>query len=260
MALALHGNAWLSDPSGPAPSLLPSNSTFRFVHDLGIDDVAGRWRPRELTFTDTADWFEHLRRGRLRRLALADASATGPLPAPVAAGFANAVPWSLVGASRRRRTAWSGHWEVTRRDDPDERIWSVRLGRLPAAPDSTVAAPGVAVAADDLDRALGAVMAFASSHGLGNWLGRFTVARGQLSTEAPLLPYHPDIAPPGSLSPQQHRLLAAAMHAWVFGGMGSWNDLGFDDEQERGELARSTRMLYDAIMAAFLAVTNVRPT
>lgn len=35
------------------------------------------------------------------------------------------------------------------------------------------------------------------------------------------------------------QLLAAAQAAWVFGGMGSWNDLGFDgnDQQEYNELS-----------------------
>lgn len=258
MALALHGNAWLATPEGPPPALLKTNSTFRFVRSLRIVDRSGRWRAREVEFADTATWFEHLRTQRIDRLTLIDAHATGPMPDEVAASFANGIRWGVGGSTRRGRRRWNSAWAVTDADAADRRIWSVRLELDPAPATEVVAAPGVNLATAELDHALEDISGFAAAHGLGNWRERFSRARAQLGEDDPVLPYHEDIAPAGSLSPARARLLAAAMTAWVFGGMGSWNDIGLDDSQSQGEMARETHRLYEAVMAAFLAVTNAQ--
>jgi hypothetical protein len=44
-----------------------------------------------------------------------------------------------------------------------------------------------------------------------------------------------------------HRLIQAAERAWVFGGMGSWND--YADEE-------SLSMLYDAVVSSILSAAN----
>ena len=256
MALALHGNAWLAEPQQPAPALLETNSAFRFVNSLRVLDRSGRWRPREVAFNDTASWFEHLRVQRIDRLTLLDAHATGPVPDEVAATFANGIPWSIGGSTRRERRRWGSSWAVTDADAADRRIWAMRLEIEPSAVTDVVAAPGVNLATAELDHALEDISAFAAAHGLGNWRERFDGARAQLDASEPVLPYHPDIAPAGSLPPARARLLAAAMTAWVFGGMGSWNDIGLDGAQSQGAMARETHRLYQAVMAAFLAVTN----
>jgi hypothetical protein len=70
------------------------------------------------------------------------------------------------------------------------------------------------------------------------------------------VPYNPDIAPAGWLSLEQRQLLAFAVQAWVFGGMGSWNDAWFEDESQGDHYAEVTERLYEAVIAAFIAVTN----
>lgn len=256
MALALHGNACLCDPEAPAPSLLQGNSAFRHVNSLAIVDQRGRWRPQQLVFTDTAEWYEHLRSEKVSRLSLLDAHAGGGVADEVAASVANGIRWALSATSRRGRRSWGAAWTVTDRDAPDQRVWAVRLEHDAAASTSVVAAPGVNLASAALDHALEDVAAFAQGHGLGNWRDRFEEARAVLHSVDPVLPAHADLAPPGSLSLRRARLLASAMTAWVFGGMGSWHDIGLDDLHAQGELARGTHRLYEAIMDSLLAVTN----
>jgi hypothetical protein len=43
--------------------------------------------------------------------------------------------------------------------------------------------------------------------------------------------YHSDLMPENAYGMAEQQLLFAASHAWVFGGMGSWNDMGFEDKQ-----------------------------
>jgi hypothetical protein len=49
------------------------------------------------------------------------------------------------------------------------------------------------------------------------------------------------------------RLLAIATNSWVFGGIGSWNDLGFVEDQRYQSVSEP---LYGAMMNAFLASVN----
>ena len=252
MALALHGNACLSTPDAPAPSLLEGNSTFQSVNALTIVDRRGRWRPQEIRFTDTAEWFEHLRDEKVARLSLLDAHAPSAEDAPVTAG----ERWALAGTTRRGRRSWGAAWDASAPDAPDQRVWSVRLAYDVTAGTTVLAAPGVNLATAALDHALEDIGTFASSHGLNNWRERFDDARYQLAADAPVLPYHPDIAPAGALSLPRTRLLAGAMMAWIFGGVGSWDDIGLDDLHGRSRMAQETRRLYETVIDAFLAVTN----
>ena len=65
--------------------------------------------------------------------------------------------------------------------------------------------------------------------------------------------YHSDLAPSSDLPLEARQLLGAAQLAWVFGGMGSWNDLGFEgpDQQDSNQLSdRLFALLNEAICCA----------
>ena len=47
-----------------------------------------------------------------------------------------------------------------------------------------------------------------------------------------------------------------ATRAWVFGGMGSWNDLVFAARTEEDEYNRLSAKLYLAVLGAFVAAVN----
>jgi hypothetical protein len=74
-------------------------------------------------------------------------------------------------------------------------------------------------------------------------------------TDDPKHGYHRNLAPIGLLSDQAARTLDACQASWVFGGMGSWNDLGFDGEDQR-LYERGSERLFRAINAAIAAATN----
>ncbi|MCC6412891.1 MAG: hypothetical protein IT270_14600 [Saprospiraceae bacterium] len=52
------------------------------------------------------------------------------------------------------------------------------------------------------------------------------------------------------------QLLYAADSAWVFGGMGSWNDQSFEDKEVNGRYERLSALLYNAINGAIMAAVN----
>jgi hypothetical protein len=64
-----------------------------------------------------------------------------------------------------------------------------------------------------------------------------------------------ELAPDSSLPPSAAQLLSTVQAAWVFGGMGSWNDLGFDGEDQKLYEHLSDE-LYQLLNAAIIAAVN----
>ena len=58
------------------------------------------------------------------------------------------------------------------------------------------------------------------------------------------------------ISTEQSRLLQAADRAWVFGGMGSWNDMGFESDQQHAEYEVVSSRLYQAVNVVITDVVN----
>ncbi|MFF2051356.1 hypothetical protein ACFVU2_07110 [Leifsonia sp. NPDC058194] len=68
-----------------------------------------------------------------------------------------------------------------------------------------------------------------------------------------VIPYNADLAP-ATLPLDARQLLAAAVTAWVFGGVGSWNDIGFANTARRSGHDPLTDTLYRSVLAALVAV------
>lgn len=73
-------------------------------------------------------------------------------------------------------------------------------------------------------------------------------------------PYHQDLFPHCCFDDASRRLAAMAQTAWAFGGMGSWNDLGFPDRTIHIEYEQLTGDLFATVMLACLASTNTTMT
>jgi hypothetical protein len=100
------------------------------------------------------------------------------------------------------------------------------------------------------------IHAFAVDQSLEFWIPWFTDALALLSSPDPVPPQYPDLLPPSGYPLRARQLLAAAGRGWVFGGMGSWNDLRPDD----GELYEGvTQAYFDAVMNSVVAATNSAP-
>jgi hypothetical protein len=84
----------------------------------------------------------------------------------------------------------------------------------------------------------------------------FAKARLCLSADDPLaLTFHKDFAPPGILPHNAAQMLAACQAAWVFGGMGSWNDQIFEG-QDGKEYDRLSAALFGLLNESICAAAN----
>lgn len=150
---------------------------------------------------------------------------------------------------------WRSTWSVDREYQSScDGVWDVVYDNLGEVPDPELRHPSVESAIEQLSGALDAIHQFASAHKTGHWGELFAAARELLTTAEPTVPYYDQLLPDRGL--QHTRLTAALAESWVFGGMGSWNDLGFGEPDVAADYQAVTRDLYAAVMTAVDAVTN----
>ncbi len=268
--LAGHGSSWLAsdEPGAPPADFGQESWAFQFVgslrfrllaaagHGRALDAAAASEVSTAYEASTVSEWLLQLRERGAARLWLTVPEVRAVTVGETETGehhvawFANAGRWSLLAAGRQRPEVWRADWTVGDRSAADRRIWSVsyegaRVDRaMPQCPD-------IQSAATQLSWALVETRDFAARQGLAQWSELFEQilsADGEGADRAQLLP-------PRYSAAARH-LLAEADHAWVFGGMESWNDLKFTDSTTEHEFRQVSRDLYIAVLNAVLASTN----
>lgn len=263
IALALHANAWLAaDEPGPAPDLLATNSAFQFDRTVTFT-LASRTSKRTTDLGGIDGWLRYLRTSGVTRVSALDpdywdADPAEDRPKPwIASAFANGAPWTLHCAGPGTSVSvWRAQSTVGDPSDPERRIWNVAftgyefpsLREVPVVPLETARA--------ELVQALSDARTFARLQNETSWVTWFEKADAALLAPDPVLPYNPDLAPVGALTLAERQLMAAAMQGWVFGGMGSWNDLGIANDDDAAVYEIITGNLYAAVVRSLGSATN----
>jgi hypothetical protein len=136
---------------------------------------------------------------------------------------------------------WTADWIVWNQDAPERRIWRVMYTAGPPGPTSRGDSPDIVAQTATLREALVDILAFAESHECEPFTGMFRHAIAALDATG-TRGYHRDLAPAGILTDAELRVLDACQIASVFGGMGSWNDLGFEGRTQDTYRAVSDRL------------------
>jgi hypothetical protein len=249
LALATHVTMWLTESRGARSRPGESPGVPSFVDLVAFDSVAG-----------VDAWVERLVHLGVKRLWLAVpglgmAESPGGLDPHLSAAFAGGLPVGLLSTGTAGNRLWRAHWQVGARVPDGAQI---AIANYESAPVSAgPARPGVGAAADGLDRTLLRAAEFAGRQQLPRWAKLFADARRRRArNESARSGPGPDLFPASWPDPDGRWLVDMAQAAWVFGGMGSWNDLGFADDAQQ-EYERISRELFDAVMRACVAAANV---
>lgn len=250
-ALATHGSAWLQEPDvRTAPALEQSNSTFQFARTVTFAGVPG-----------TGPWLKSLAAQGVDRIWLATPGqpSTGgkAREAHVAAAFVGGMQAGLLTTGPRGSQLWRASWKAGDPAAADRRVWDIdyHCDDVSFTPDP-FRFP-VTDAKGALDSALEAIAQFSRVHDLRPWDSVFADAQALLGAESFEDLYHQDLFPEGRYDLASRQLAAAAQSSWVFGGMGSWNDLGFADAATHTEYERLSRELFSALTRGCTAAANV---
>lgn len=239
---------------------LAENSTCQFCDRVAFMATTKSWlgKPRESVVADTPDdWFEYLARTKTLGLRILRRSQNDPHNSDrMSAGFVGGGgDWMLAARRANALDYWMARWEVWNQNAPNRRIWRVTYALVATAPVSQSDEADRDKAFAALEAALARIHEFSSGHNCGGFTECFGRARESLSQVRADNGYHKDLYPPGELSASSQALLDAAQSAWVFGGMGSWNDMGFDGEDGK-EYEAASEQLFSALVAAICVAAN----
>lgn len=248
-ALTCYANAALRGQANNR--FFPDNSTCTSCESISF--MAGLPKQgAEPLFTTIAlnpdQWFESIARHgglglRLRR----PGQNPQNLSDLMTAGFGGGRGWSIE-VLRKDETSefWTGKWEMGNRNAPDGRIWRVTYGLLDLSPTAPADFGDMDELIGDFRLTLNHIRAFAAKQSCG-FTQSFDAALSALNDLKEDLGSLADLAPPGALNTNALALLNAANAAWVFGGMNSWNDLGFNDAAVQAEYEDLTDRLFAVV-------------
>lgn len=251
VALTCYGNAILANIQ--APSFFPNNSTCQFCDSIVFIEFTKTvfGKTQEIIVANSPDdWFDGLSRNnaigiRLFCLPSNNSKISGRTSAAFVGGGGTWVMEVLY--ENKDSEAWAARWEVEDQKSPDNRVWKVTYGLMAGVKDQFPDHRPLSVVMVDFCDSLRNIDAFAQREKLTGFTKCFEDALESLAHPEANVGYHKDLAVVGQLSQEAKSLLKASMSAWVFGGMGSWNDMSFD-----GEIQQE----YDRVSDNFFGIIN----
>jgi hypothetical protein len=265
VALTCFGNAFLS--GGSSGHFFPANSTCQFCERVAFvtlnKSIFRKTRETEIANNPDA-WFIVLKSHgalgiRLTRSAQNSSWLSDRMSAGLVGGGGN---WKMeVLFPGQTSEFWMARWEVGNQEAPDRRIWRVTYRCVSRARTIRPVTGDLAKATAALYENLKEIRAFSAKMKADVFTKYFDEALDTIASKGSNRHgYHQDLAPDGFLSGEAAMLLDACQKAWVFGGMGSWNDMGFDGEDQK-TYERVSERLFQSINAAIVeAATSTMKT
>ncbi|NML66939.1 hypothetical protein HHL22_17170 [Hymenobacter sp. RP-2-7] len=239
----------------------PANPAFTFCNRVDFLYLPlGANTTETLAAPDPLTWLRQLRQQGYQRLSLCYRPSAGNqlnTPDYKLAGFiGGGGDWLLEVASGPQADYWANRWEVTQPNDPQQLIWGVSYGRVAARQPLAAARPPLPAAKAALAQALTEIQAFATAQQLDNWATIFGKALALLDSPEPANGVYHNLLVTAEHSLAARQLIFAASQAWVFGGMGSWNDLVFEDEASNQRYETLSGQLYAQVNQAIISGIN----
>jgi hypothetical protein len=266
IALTTYGNAFVvGAPAFDVSSFYPTSSIFiscEYVRFVYLRQKGDTWE--EVAYADDPPaWFARLKKDGVYAIRLIYGPAEGKklgdkqIADRMLVGFVGGGGrWLIETISPNGSDFWEARWEVGDQNRADSRIWRVTYGRI-ASNQPTLERQVIDTheLKSRLASSLAAIGNFARMRKFKGFARAFDAGLAQLNAQDPY-----KSARRSNLVPDQEalplvaaQLLGAAQAAWVFGGMGSWNDLWVegDDQSLYEQLSEDLyHLLNDAIAAA----------
>ncbi|MEQ1498925.1 MAG: hypothetical protein ABL914_09720 [Novosphingobium sp.] len=258
LVIALNGNALCEGHS--IERFGPDSSAFMFEHETTFHEL-DRTQPEEQwtkIFTSPKSWLDSGRQECCGyRVHFVSRDVEG-IPDRSSSAFAGGGSrWLLEQVHDGSSSLWESSLELTHPDAPNRRIWSTRYHCIEPTWTGNWPAHEIQMIRAEFRLALEQIRAFAASIDSG-FSSNFESAIDQLDAKKPAqFVWNQNALPDGlGISLEARQLLAAAQKAWVFGGMGSWNDLYLPDQDIQANYDRVSSSLFTALQNALVCAVN----
>jgi hypothetical protein len=254
IALIVYGNEYLLSLRRDPPELFPLHSTFQYVFDVSfqkgraLDQALGK---PQILAKNTRSWFSHLENAGIKYLRL-DLLNLQYLPPPYATSLLTAGGAWVIQTDTGK--CWQAKWSLQNERHHQARVWGVEYWESDNSPVITDF-PDIETAYNDLKNSLLEAQDFSIKWNFG-WDKWFAEAISLLQSPSPIQPYYADLLPNGYKNIRIRQLLAGALKAWAFDGLGSWNDTYIADSSQELEYQQISKRLYLAVIQGVGAVTN----
>jgi len=260
VALTCQGNAYLNGLK--VEPLLDTNSTCQFCEEVKFEIARKLFfvKRRNVEAAGTPnEWFRHIESLGAYGIRLScSPQEDAPGSDRMSAGFIGGGRiWLMeVVLPKDQSEYWLAQWRPGNTNSPQRRVWKVAYVRVGRGTTPDVKRPDVTDVIAQLVRSLREIHTFAQRQGVREFTRWFEEALDTIDSKGTRFHgYHRDLAPKGLLSGQAATVLDACQRAWVFGGMGSWNDMTFDGDA-RIEYERVSEQLFESVNQAIAAGTN----
>lgn len=263
VALVAYGNDFLNSSNIPT-DFNTANTAFQFTKAIDFRELRKACfftKPKEIVIaSNPTDWFQYLKKDGCKNLRLYFEHSSDESFAKdhkLAGLVGGGGLWLIEAVYDTYSNLWSYRWEVSDQNAIDGKIWTVNYGLIKAKQETIYIQNNIQNIKEKLRNTLTDIAHFAFSQNLPNWGELFEKARHTLESRTPGSNYfNNDLLPLDKYSLSARQLLYAAGQAFVFGGMGSWNDLGFEKNEDNETYDRLSEQLYSNIIDAIIAGTN----
>lgn len=259
IALISYGNEYLV--SGKVPSgFYPGNEAFEFCKVIHFIDVHNT-DPNSILIADSpVQWFHKLAEKRCIHLSLLYKQSAGKSvkdDRETAAFVGGGGIWVINSLNNDGTiNSWAPNWSVIAKDAPDKKIWGINYKMIFSGKDITKPVGDIKLIKMKMKLVLRDIAKFANTHDFRYWGKIFEEALAMLDSEKPEATYYPNLILAKNYSLEARQLLFACEKSSVFGGMGSWNDIMFDNPAIEKEYQRLSDDLFSIVNNGFMASVN----
>jgi hypothetical protein len=264
VVLTAYGNYFLQGGAGlPLKEFSLASGSFQFCEFVKFTDLKlDATQREELPYAESpSEWFEKLKAEGMRGVRMMYGSSGRNEPADrMLVGFVGGGGrWLMEAYGDERSEYWESRWQLGDRSRADRKIWRVTYVRiLKSKPSESHPKEDLEALKVEFKKVLKEIAEFSHSQKLDNFTKVFEAGLAKLDSNTPLEGlYLKDFASEGFLPLGASQLLGAAETAWVFGGMGSWNDMGFEG-QTQSQYEKVSEKLYQLLNRAIIAAANSR--
>lgn len=209
---------------------------------------------RDTVASSVTEWIEFLRKTGHSELNIYQLPSSHLLTDWQTAGFVGGGgKWLLGALSPAGTDYWEPNWIFEESGQGGSGIWTVEYARVIRLDQGK---PPATISLSDSESALketvSAAVKFTSGKNLPQYETIFRTCLELLSGGQPIPPTAIVGAP---MTERARRVAGAAEHAWVFGGMGSWNDQSFDGADQDSYIKISNE-LYLSVTHSLVSAVN----